>query len=146
VPGFNDSPAELQSIARFLASVSRSIPWHVTAFHPDYKKTDPPSTQTGDLIKAAEIGTGEGLHFVYAGNLPGRVGEWENTRCPGCNETVIDRHGYLVRAYKITPAGTCPRCGVVIPGIWPASGPEGVRTGKGMVDYYRRRPHPVEPR
>ena len=70
-----------------------------------------------------EIGTEAGLRFVYAGNAPGRVGEWENTRCPGCGETLIVRSGYSIQEYKITPAGTCPRCDGVIPGLWPADGP-----------------------
>jgi pyruvate formate lyase activating enzyme len=123
VPGFNDDPKELRDIARFLASVSRDIPWHVTAFHPDYKMTGPRPTRPDDLLRAAEIGTEAGLRFVYAGNAPGRVGEWENTRCPGCGETLIVRSGYLIQEYKITSHGTCPRCGVVIPGLWPADGP-----------------------
>jgi pyruvate formate lyase activating enzyme len=123
VPGFNDDPKELRDIARFLASVSRDIPWHVTAFHPDYKMTGPRPTQPDDLLRAAEIGTEAGLHFVYAGNAPGRVGGWENTRCPGCGETLIARSGYSIQEYKITPAGTCPRCDKVIPGLWPTDGP-----------------------
>jgi pyruvate formate lyase activating enzyme len=143
VPGFNDSPEELRAIARFLASVSRDIPWHVTAFHPDYKMTDPRPTQTAGLIRAAEIGTEEGLRFVYAGNLPGRVGEWENTRCPGCRATLIARHGYLIQEYKITAAGTCPCCGVKIPGLWPANGATDVRTGDGLAAYYQRLPRRV---
>ena len=143
VPGFNDSPAELRSIAKFLASVSRDIPWHVTAFHPDYKMTDPPPTQAAALVQAAEAGAEEGLRFVYAGNAPGHVGEWENTRCPGCGETLIQRYGYLIRAYKITAAGTCPRCATAIPGLWPDDGPQGVRTGEGLAAYHRRLPRPV---
>lgn len=143
VPGFNDSPEELRAIAKFLASVSRDIPWHVTAFHPDYKMTDPRPTQAADLMRAAEIGAEEGLHFVYAGNLPGRVGEWENTRCPGCREILIARHGYLIQEYRITAAGTCPRCGVKIPGLWPANGAAEIRTGDGLAAYYQRLPRGV---
>jgi len=120
VPGFNDDPKELRDIARFLASVSRDIPWHVTAFHPDYKMTDPHPTRADDLIHAAEIGTEAGLRFVYAGNAPGRVGRWEDTRCPGCGEILIRRTGYTIQEYKITAAGKCPRCGEAIPGLWPA--------------------------
>ena len=119
VPGFNDEPEELRDIARFLASVSRDIPWHVTAFNPDYQMTGPRPTQPDDLMRAAEIGTEAGLRFVYAGNAAGRVGEWENTRCPGCGETLIVRGGHLIREYKITAGGACPRCGCVIPGLWP---------------------------
>jgi pyruvate formate lyase activating enzyme len=120
VPGFNDSEGELRSIAKFLASVSRDIPWHVTAFHPDYRMTGPPATTARQLIRAAEIGAEEGLRFIYAGNLPGRVGPWENTHCPNCRELLIERAGYFIRDYKITGDGKCPKCQTAIPGIWPA--------------------------
>ena len=143
VPGFNDSPEELRAAARFLASISRDIPWHVTAFHKDYKMTEPNNTTAQDLVRAAEIGAEEGLHFVYAGNLPGRVGGWENTRCPQCRETVIERHGYLIRSYSITAEGKCPRCQYPLPGVWPAGGAAEVRTGDTMAAYYSRLPRAV---
>src|ERR1035437_7849001 len=122
VPGFNDSEAELRAMAQFLASVSRDIPWHVTAFHPDYKMNNSSATTVRQLIRAAEIGAEEGLRFVYAGNLPGRVGPWENTFCPQCHDVLINRVGYLVRDYRITSDGKCPKCRTTIPGIWPAGG------------------------
>ena len=93
VPGFNDSDEELRAMAKFLVSVSSDIPWHVTAFHPDHKMTATPATTARQLIRAAEIGVEEGLHFVYAGNLPGRVGPWENTFCPQCHTALIERAG-----------------------------------------------------
>ncbi len=107
IPGFNDSEEELRRAARFVASVSRDIPWHVTAFHPDYKMTDRGSTPCETLIRAAEIGTEEGLRYVYAGNLPGRVGQWENTRCPGCQMTLIERYGFRVVQNRLVQ-GACP--------------------------------------
>jgi len=143
VPGFNDSEAELRQMAQFLASVSRDIPWHVTAFHKDYKLTDPPNTAAAQLIRAAEIGTEEGLHFVYAGNAPGHVGPWENTYCPNCREKLIDRFGYLVREYKLTPDGRCPACHASVPGIWPVTGAAEVTIGESMADYYSRLPRGV---
>jgi pyruvate formate lyase activating enzyme len=117
VPGFNDSEEELRQAARFLASVSRDIPWHVTAFHPDYKLTDRGGTPPETLMKAAEIGYEEGLHFVYAGNLPGLVGRYENTYCPGCGALLIERYGFYVRQNRLHE-GRCPDCGRAIPGIW----------------------------
>jgi pyruvate formate lyase activating enzyme len=119
VPGFNDSNEELWDAARYLASVSPDIPWHVTAFHPDYRMTDPPRTATDILLRAAEIGTEAGLHFVYAGNIPGRVGEWEHTYCPTCKEAVVKRYGYRVIENKLaTTGGRCPKCNTPIPGLW----------------------------
>ncbi len=119
IPGFNDSNDELWDAARFLASVSPDIPWHVTAFHPDYRMMDPPRTTVDTLIRAAEIGAEAGLRYVYAGNLPGMVGEWEHTYCPTCHETLIRRHGFhVIENRLITTHGACPKCGTHIPGVW----------------------------
>lgn len=118
VPGFNDSETELRSMARFIAGVSPGIPWHITAFHPDYNMTENRSTSPADLVRAAEIGVAEGLQFVYAGNAPGRVGEWENTRCPRCAHTLIRRRGFSILSNTITAEGACSSCGQKIPGVF----------------------------
>src|SRR6267142_1389596 len=91
IPGFNDSEDELKRLTAFVASVSVDIPWHVTAFHADYKMIDPPNTTPKMLRRSAEIGAAAGLRYIYAGNLPGRVGDLENTRCPQCREILVDR-------------------------------------------------------
>jgi pyruvate formate lyase activating enzyme len=119
IPGFNDSPDELRQLTEFLANISPDIPWHVTAFHSDYKM-DNRNTTVDDLLRACEIGRQSGLRYIYAGNLPGRVGNWEHTRCPHCHETLIRRHGYHIEDYRLTPQGRCPRCASQIPGRWPA--------------------------
>jgi pyruvate formate lyase activating enzyme len=141
IPGFNSSDAELRAMARFLASLSRDIPWHVTGFHKDYHMTDPEDTEPSQLVRAAEIGAEEGLHFVYAGNRPGQVGRWENTYCPSCGETLIERIGYLIRNYHLTTDGRCPTCQTAIPGIWPADAAE-VKMGD-MTMYRQRLPRAV---
>lgn len=79
---------------------------------------DPDDTRPEDLLRAAEIGKAAGLRYVYAGNLPGMVGDQENTRCPGCGDTLIRRHGYFVEDYRLTAEGACPSCGQPIPGRW----------------------------
>ncbi len=118
VPGFNDSDEELTQMAQFLAGVSRDIPWHVTAFHKDYKMTGPDNTPASTLVRAARIGQAAGLRYVYAGNLPGAAGDLENTRCPECRTTLIERTGFRVQANRLTPAGVCPQCGTPVPGRW----------------------------
>ena len=118
VPGFNDSNAELWEAARFLSGVSADIPWHVTAFHSDYKMNDTDDTPARTLLRAAEIGREAGLHYVYAGNLPGRVDEYETTFCPKCNSALVKRTGYLILEVTVTPQGTCPQCGTTIAGVW----------------------------
>jgi pyruvate formate lyase activating enzyme len=124
IPGFNDSDAELSQIAKFLAGISRDIPWHVTAFHKDYKMTGPDDTPAATLIRAAEIGRAAGLHYVYAGNLPGETGDLEDTRCPGCSAKVIERRGFHVLQNRLRTDGKCAACGTDIPGVW-AGGPAG---------------------
>jgi pyruvate formate lyase activating enzyme len=118
VPGFNDSEDELKRLTEFVARVSPDIPWHVTAFHADYKMTSPGDTTTEMLVRAADVGRSAGLRFVYAGNIPGRVGDLENTRCPSCHALLVSRHGYVIRDYRLTPAGACPSCGTTVPGRW----------------------------
>jgi pyruvate formate lyase activating enzyme len=118
VPGFNDSAEELTDIARFLVSVSPDIPWHVTAFHPDYKMTDREATSVQSLLRAAEIGAREGLHFVYAGNLPGFVESWENTYCPACRALLVERVGYRILQNRMEADGLCPACRRAVPGVW----------------------------
>ena len=118
IPGFNDSKDELARLTEFLASVSPYLPWHVTAFHQDYKMADPRNTTAEDLLRAAEIGKSAGLRYIYAGNLPGGVGDLENTHCHNCGKLLVERYGYLIRGYHITAQGSCPECGIAVPGRW----------------------------
>ena len=118
IPDFNDSNEDLWESARYLTSVSADIPWHVTAFHPMYKRMNAKRTESETLQRAADIGQEAGLHYVYAGNLPGRVGSLEDTHCPKCQTVLVKRMGYYVQFNKITSEGTCPNCGEKIAGIW----------------------------
>ncbi len=80
--------------------------------------TENANTTAGQLIHACEIGRDAGLRYIYAGNLPGRVGRWENTYCPSCDAMLVERYGYLIRRMNVTPEGKCPACSYTIPGIW----------------------------
>ncbi len=114
VPKFNDDPNELRDIADFIASISPDIPWHVTAFHPDYRVTDRPRTPTSTLLKAYDIGR-QKLKYVYMGNV--LAAEYESTYCPECGNRVIERAWYNV-IVKLDDDGRCPKCGTPINGIW----------------------------
>lgn len=144
IPGFNDDEGELRDAARFLAGLSPDIPWHVTAFHQDYQMTAPDDTSAGALIRAAQIGREAGLRYVYAGNLPGQVGDHEHTFCPGCGERVIARFGYRILEYALTAEGACPRCGTRLAGIWTTQpqkvrryGPGAPRLVNSLISRYR---------
>ncbi|MBM4124983.1 MAG: hypothetical protein FJ246_08550 [Nitrospira sp.] len=117
IPGFNDSEGELRAMAEFLASISPDIPWHVTAFHKNYRMLEPDNTTARSLIRVAEIGKESGLRYVYAGNLPGRVGPYEHTFCPGCGTAVVKRLGYQILEISLTQ-GACSICKTNIPGVW----------------------------
>jgi pyruvate formate lyase activating enzyme len=117
IPGFNDSNDELRQAAEFIAGVSPDIPWHVTAFHQDYHMTSPDNTGIETLLRAAEIGVGAGLKYVYAGNLPGMVGTLENTYCSRCKALLIERYGFRVLRNELS-GGQCPSCGFILPGRW----------------------------
>ena len=132
IPSFNDSSEELWDAARFIAGVSKDIPWHVTAFHKDYKMTDPDNTDAKTLLRAAEIGKEAGLRYVYAGNLPGQVGEYEDTFCAKCNYRLVKRSGYIIHEYHITSTGTCPKCNTRVPGLWHSDPSKVVLNGIGM--------------
>jgi pyruvate formate lyase activating enzyme len=118
IPGFNDSESEIRALTAFVAAVSPDLPWHVTAYHQDYRMTDPANTTATMLVRAAAIGRDAGLRYVYAGNLPGQVGALEDTVCPTCDRTVVRRRGFTVLASDLAAGGRCPSCTTVIPGRW----------------------------
>ncbi|MEW6733177.1 MAG: AmmeMemoRadiSam system radical SAM enzyme [Acidobacteriota bacterium] len=117
IPDFNDSLIELREMAEFLVSVDPFIPWHLTAFHTDYKMQDRGNTSADLLVRAAAAGVEAGLKYVYVGNVPGRVGRWENTWCHNCGELLIERFSFHVNQVRLK-SGKCPKCQIDIPGRW----------------------------
>ena len=138
IRGFNDAPDELCRLTEFIAGISPDIPWHVTAFHADYKMDDQRDTTAEDLLLAAEIGRKAGLRYIYAGNLPGMVQGWEDTRCSHCGEILIHRYGYLIEDYRLSADGRCPRCAHPLPGRWAAQF-EGQITSRPFLPHKRSR-------
>jgi pyruvate formate lyase activating enzyme len=114
IPGYNDSEREIKEIARFIASLSKDIPWHVSRFFPAYRMLDVPPTAIEKLKRAYEIGKEEGLNFVYVGNYWNE--DLESTYCPGCGKKVIERLGY--RTVNHLRDGACSQCGYKLPGVW----------------------------
>lgn len=126
VPGFNDDDGELRELTSFLAEVDPLMPWHVTAFHPDYRMVDRTRTTAAALRRAAEIAGESGLRYVYAGNASGEVGRLEDTRCHECGATLIRRHGFRILENRMQ-GGSCPDCATDIPGVWENAPPRGPR-------------------
>ncbi len=114
VPNDNDSPQELRDIANFIAQeMDIYTPWHISAFHPDYKVTDKEPTSYKSLIRAYEIGKEAGLKYIYLGNVLADA----ITYCPNCNTPLIVRRGYKLLK-NILKDGRCPNCNREIEGIW----------------------------
>lgn len=115
VPGWTDKPDEIKQMCVWLATNGfGETPLHFNRFHPQYKLEHVPPTPAGILNKAVEIARGEGLKYVYLGNMPGSG--IDDTLCPSCNQKVVDRSGFRIISNKISK-GRCT-CGTAIPGVW----------------------------
>lgn len=117
VPGFNDDPRGLASIADRIAAIDPAIPWHLDGFVPRYKRNDTAATAPLPLAVAAAAAYTRGLSFVYVGNIGDAFPELSNTRCPKCATTLIERTNWSCTSKALT-AGACTTCKTVIPGIF----------------------------
>ncbi len=115
IPGKNDSDAELTAMSRWIArELGPDVPLHFTAFHPDYKMIDVAATPGATLTRARAIARGEGLRYVYTGNVHDPSGG--TTSCPDCGKPLIVRDWHEILAYEVTAEGACGHCGAAIPG------------------------------
>jgi len=122
IPGENDSDAELEALSQWVMKhLGPDVPLHFTAFHPDFKMLDIPRTPPATLSRARAIAKRQGLHHVYTGNVHDLKGG--STRCPSCDQVVIERDGYRLGQWQLTDAGACARCGTQIAGRF--QGPAG---------------------
>ena len=119
IPGKNDSSEEITAECKWIAKeVGLDVPLHFTAFHPDFKMMDTPHTPPATLTRAREIALGEGLQYVFTGNVHDTTGG--TTYCPGCNEPLIVRDWYEIKSYDVTPDGKCPHCTAPVAGAFEA--------------------------
>jgi pyruvate formate lyase activating enzyme len=117
IPDWNDDESELKQEAEFLASVDPEMPWHVTAFHPDYRLLDKDPTPPATLMKAREIGKMAGIRHVYCGNVSLSYSDLESTICQSCGKEIIRRRGYEIEPGGIKD-GKCRFCKASIRGVW----------------------------
>jgi pyruvate formate lyase activating enzyme len=94
VTGINDSMDEMRDIIAYIASVDRSMPWHISRYYPAYRH-DAPATEPDFILAVYEEAVGS-LDHVYCGNMP-LAGKGNDTICPECRNVVISRSGYAVR-------------------------------------------------
>ena len=117
IPGKNDGDEELKQLADwFIEHLGRDVPLHFSAFHPDFKMTDIPSTPAATLQRARRIALQAGLNYVYVGNVHDR--EADSTYCPACGKCVIERDWYRLGDWQLTNAGHCAHCGHQIAGVF----------------------------
>jgi pyruvate formate lyase activating enzyme len=122
IPGENDSSKELEESSQWIVQhLGPDVPLHFTAFHPDFKMMDKPSTPPSTLARAREIALKNGLHYVYTGNVHDHAGS--STYCPQCKKLVMGRDWYVLNDWNITGDGHCRFCGYQIAGVF--SGPPG---------------------
>ncbi len=119
IPGYNDSDKELNEMTRWLvAELGSDVPIHFTAFHPDWKMLDVPSTPMSTLTRARDIALGNGIQYAYTGNVHDKAGE--STYCHQCGEILIGRDWYVLSDWNLTADGKCGRCGAACAGVFEA--------------------------
>jgi pyruvate formate lyase activating enzyme len=119
IPGENDSDGELDEAAAWIAErLGPDVPWHFSAFHPDYKLRDRPHTPAETLRRARAIARRHGLRYVYTGNVHDPEGQ--STWCHGCGAKLIGRDWYVLDGWGLDPQGRCARCATPCPGVFEA--------------------------
>jgi len=117
IPGHNDSHEDIHALSKWIVeNLSRDVPLHLSAFHPDHKMQDVPETTLETLRNAQTIAKSEGLRFVYIGNISDKDGE--TTNCPSCGNPVIQRDRYMIKKYDLEIWGDCSHCGHKLPGVF----------------------------
>ncbi|MFQ5537370.1 MAG: AmmeMemoRadiSam system radical SAM enzyme [Gemmatimonadota bacterium] len=116
IPGLNDAPDQIRRLAGWVSGeLMPSVPLHFSAFHPDFRMRDRPATPASTLRRARKVALEEGAEFVYLGNVLDEEGS--TTWCPGCGRALIQRLGYDIIGWNLTPEGACPDCGGALPGV-----------------------------
>jgi pyruvate formate lyase activating enzyme len=129
IPGLNDDPEETRALSRWIREhMGAEVPLHFSAFHPDFKMLDRPPTPAATLTRARRIAMGEGLRYVYTGNV--RDPEGQTTFCPGCGAAVLERDWYAIRAVRLS-GNRCAACGAAIAGVF--EGPVAPAGGRRRV-------------
>ncbi|MDZ7836525.1 MAG: hypothetical protein U5N58_00540 [Actinomycetota bacterium] len=114
IPGLNDSEEELRNIAEFIQDVSDDIPWHLSAYYPQFKSRIQ-ATEASKIEQAQKIGKEAGLKYVYGGNVYSN--DLETTYCCNCGQPLIKRSGFSVSSNRLE-GNSCPNCGHGMHGVF----------------------------
>lgn len=136
IPGENDSTEELDAMSKWLAqNLGVDVPLHFSAFHPDYKLSDRIHTPAETLTRARNIALGNGLRYVYTGNVHDESGG--STYCHHCHAKLIGRDWYNLKQWHLDANGCCLSCKTKCaghfdaqPGVWGSR-----RLPVSMIDY-----------
>ncbi len=126
IPGENDAEKELEEMTQWVVEhLGPDVPWHFSAFHPDWKMTDRRATSPSTLSRARAIATKNGVRYAYTGNVHDETGG--STYCHACGTRLIGRDWYEITLWRLTKEGRCPACGApcagrfdAAPGTWGA--------------------------
>ena len=109
IPTLNDSSEEIERYLDWVGEhLGHDVPLHFSGFHPAYKMTRLSPTPAKKVIESVELALEKKFHYVYAGNI--YPNPFENTRCPSCQKTVVERSGYTVKKVAVTPRRECCYC------------------------------------
>jgi pyruvate formate lyase activating enzyme len=116
VPTWTDNFDMIKRMCEWLVvNGLNNYPLHFSRFNPMYKLLQLPATPVNILFKAREIALQSGCNYVYIGNVP--MANTEDTSCPKCKKTVIERKGFRITSNSLEN-GKCKWCGTNIPGVW----------------------------
>ncbi len=115
IPGENDSEKELQAMTQWVIEhLGPDVPMHFSAFHPDWKMRDHPSTSASTLTQARQIAMSNGIRYAYTGNVHDTEGD--TTLCHHCGHKLIGRDWYELLAWNLDDKGCCEFCGTACAG------------------------------
>ncbi len=113
VPQVGDSLVAARKLSKFVYDhLGPDTPIHFLRFHPDYKMMEFPWTPVETLEKHCAVAKGEGLNYVYVGNVPGH--RLENTYCPGCGAIAVKRYGFDITGWYLDKDNQCKKCGTKV--------------------------------
>ena len=119
IPGENDSERELTEMSEWVVeNLGPDMPMHFSAFHPDFKMMDVPSTPISTLERAREIAMKAGVRYAYVGNVHDPAAD--STWCHKCGARLIERDWYVLGEWNLDEKGCCKNCGTPVAGVFEA--------------------------